>query len=164
VRVGVVGGAGFVGRHVVRHLHETGCEVVTVDVREPSRPVDGARGRHTSHLEPLPRISRWTAKRRVDIDGIWGRDRFVSRAAPTHLVRIERSTDSRPTRCEPLGRMEVLDALLRQTVIPTDVDVARRILSVIAPTARGLRGVRLEIGHDAFGDSGNLDVVERLIS
>ena len=38
VKIGVVGGSGFVGRHVVPRLLASGSEVVTVDVRRPSAP------------------------------------------------------------------------------------------------------------------------------
>lgn len=113
-------------------------------------------------LEALPRLSRWSAKRQVAIEDIWS-DGFASRAAPTHLVQLQRFPEPRPTRVEHLGASEVLSALLHQTVVPADRDTARGILTVLARSARTLRGVRLEIGEDAYRDPGTLDVLEQML-
>jgi hypothetical protein len=113
-------------------------------------------------LEALPRLSQWTAKRQVAIEDIW-HDGVASPAAPTHLVQLRRVRERRPTRVEPLSASEVLAALLRQTVIPADRDTARGILTVLARTARSLRGVCLEIGEDAYRDPAALDVLEQTL-
>jgi hypothetical protein len=113
-------------------------------------------------LEALPPLSRWSAKRQVAIEDVW-RDGVARRAAPTHVVQLQRYPDRRPTRVERLGAREVLSALLRQTVIPADRDAARGILSVLAGAARTVRGVRLEIGEDAYRDPDALDALEQVL-
>ncbi len=113
-------------------------------------------------LEALPRLSRWSAKRQIAIEDIW-RDGFARRAAPTHLVQLHRLQESRPTRVEHLAASEVLSTLLHQTVMPADRDTARGILTVLARSAHTLRGVRLEIGEDAYRDPGTLDVLEQIL-
>jgi len=41
VRVAAVGGAGFIGRHLVRRLIDAGHDVVTIDLRAPADPLPG---------------------------------------------------------------------------------------------------------------------------
>jgi hypothetical protein len=110
-------------------------------------------------LEPLPRLSNWSAKRRVPIEAVWG-ECFAPRAIPTHVVLIRRYPDRRPTRVEPLTASEVLSAVLHQSVVPNDAATARVILGVLARSARRLRGVRFEIGDDAYDDPASLDALE----
>ncbi len=113
-------------------------------------------------LEPLPRLSRWTAKRRVSIEAVWG-DCFATRAVPTHVVMLRRLRERVPLRIESLGAREVLATMLRQTVIPADPTAARHILSVVGGAARSMRGVRFDIGDDAYRDPSALQVLEELL-
>ena len=113
-------------------------------------------------LEPLPRLSSWTAKRRVSIAAVWG-DCFATRAVPTHVVMLRRLRERVPLRIESLGTREVLAAMLRQTVIPADPTAARQILTVVAGAARNMQGVRLEIGDDAYRDPSALQALEGLL-
>ena len=113
-------------------------------------------------LEALPRLSHWSEKRQVAIQDIWS-DGFARRAAPTHLVQLQRFPDRRPSRVEHLGASEVLSTLLHQTVIPTDRETAAGVLNVLARSAHRLRGVRLEIGEDAYRDPATLDVLEQML-
>lgn len=108
------------------------------------------------NLEVLPPLSRWNAKRRVMIDDVWAH-RFADRAEPTHVVSLRRSLERRPARVTPLSRIEVLSALLHQTVIPNDPSAARVILKILAQVARTLRGLRFDIGDDAYSDPSTLD-------
>ena len=100
-----------------------------------------------------------SAKRRVSIAGVWG-DCFADRAVPTHVVSIRRVPECVPTRVDRLAASEVLLTLLRQTVIPADPRTAKGILTVLARSARTLRGVRVEIGDDAYRDPCSLDALE----
>ncbi|MDX2170104.1 MAG: hypothetical protein SF182_23740 [Deltaproteobacteria bacterium] len=111
-------------------------------------------------LERLPRLSPWNAKRSVSIDAVW-RDCFASRAVPTHLVAIQRGRG--PTRVAPLGARQVLTALLRQTVVPGDAATAQQILATLSAATRRLRGVRLELGDDAYADPANLDALDEAL-
>jgi hypothetical protein len=113
-------------------------------------------------LEPLRRLSSWTAKRRVSIAAVWG-DCFATRAVPTHVVVLRRLRERVPPRIESLGAREVLATMLHQTVIPADPTVARQILRVVAGAAQSMRGVRLEIGDDAYRDPSALHVLEELL-
>jgi hypothetical protein len=114
-------------------------------------------------LESLPRLSSWTPKRRVSIAGVWG-DCVADRAVPTHVVLIRRVSACVPTRVERLGPSEVLSALLHQTVVPADPATAKRILTVVARSARTVRGVRVEIGDDVYRDPCSLDALEEQLA
>ncbi len=113
-------------------------------------------------LESLPRLSSWSAKRRVSIAAVWG-DCFATRAVPTHVVVLRRLRESVPPRMESLGPRAVLSALLRQTVIPAEPIAARQILTVLAGAARSMRGLRLEIGDDVYRDPCALQALEELL-
>jgi hypothetical protein len=110
-------------------------------------------------LQRLPPLSRWNAKRRVAIETVWG-DCVELRAVPAWVVVIQRDAGPRPTRVSALSAREVLSALLHQTVVPSDAATAREILAALARTARTMRGLRLQIGADAYADPRNLDVLE----
>jgi len=110
-------------------------------------------------LASRPPISPWSDKRRVCITDVW-QNCFADTATPTHIVLIQRSEERRATRIEGLKTTDVLSALLRQTVIPADAIAARTILDVLARTARSLRGVRFEIGDDAYSHPEALDALD----
>lgn len=109
-------------------------------------------------ITAMPLSSAWTAKRRVPIESIW-QERLVTDAPPTHLVQIQRYPERRPTRVQPLARTEVLGTLLQQTVIPTEPAAAGQIVSTIAALAKQVRGLRLELGEDAYAEARTLDVL-----
>jgi len=52
MRVVVVGGAGFIGRHLARRLHESGHESTTIDRRAVTSPCEGERSIAVDLLEP----------------------------------------------------------------------------------------------------------------
>lgn len=114
------------------------------------------------NLQRRPPLSRWNDKRRVMIEDLWDHC-FTQRAVPTHVVAIRRSLDRRPVRVEPMQPIDVLSALLHQTVIPHDPTAAKTILNVLAQTARTLRGVRFEIGDDAYSDAGTIDTLDAVL-
>lgn len=113
-------------------------------------------------LSNLPLDSVWTPKRRLPIERIWEK-RMVVCAEPTHLVQIQRYPDRRAARAETLSPGEVLSALLHQTVVPIDRRTASQVISVVAALAKQLRGVRLELGMDAYEEPRTLDLIERIL-
>lgn len=113
-------------------------------------------------LDGLPTYSAWTDKRRVRAGAVW-LGAAVESAAPTHVVRLERTVDHSEIRVSPLSNEETLAVLLRQIVIPTHRETARHILSVATETARRLRGISLEVGTEAFGNSGSLEALEEAL-
>lgn len=131
---------------------------------------------HSLHLNPqtrrwfpevgdltrLPTHSVWTNKRRVPIASVY-RDSILTCARPTHFVQIERFADARPARVQTLDAAQTLSGLLRQTVMPTERAAAKQILSVIAPAANRLRGLRLELGNNAYDDPATLKMLEGML-
>ena len=113
-------------------------------------------------LSNLPLDSVWTPKRRLPIDRIWP-ERMVAHAQPTHLIQILRHPDRRPAHAAALSAGEVLSALLHQTVLPADRDAAGQVVAVMAALAKPLRGVRLELGLDAYADPHTLDLIQRML-
>lgn len=100
-------------------------------------------------LRVLPRYSAWTGKRKVAVESIWP-GAMLRQARPTHLVRVERRPELDGVGLARLEPAEVLPALLRQTVIPGDPETARRLLPIMAATARELTGYALSIGRDVY--------------
>jgi hypothetical protein len=113
-------------------------------------------------LERLPRYSAWTDKRKVRATAIWPGIGAL-RARPTRLILLERCAGHSQVRARALTRSEILDALLRQTVIPRDPRRAAPIVRTIAATAGGIGGVRLEIGTGAYAGGAALASIERAI-
>jgi hypothetical protein len=109
-------------------------------------------------LERLPRYSTWTAKRKVKIESIWP-EPAADGAHPTHLLRVRRAPESGGIVHTPLGPGETLTTLLRQVAIPSDRSTASHILSAVAPTARGMRGLDVVVGENAYGRADALDAL-----
>jgi hypothetical protein len=109
-------------------------------------------------LGRLPPYSEWTEKRRVSVEWFWP-GRLARRGQPTDLVRIVRTDE----KCDPvladLEPGEVLSVLLRQTVIPSDRETAKRILEVLAAAAPRIRGFELRVGRNAYANGGGLDEI-----
>ncbi len=110
------------------------------------------------NLAAWPRYSRWTDKRVVGVEKLWP-GRLLDEAAPAGLLQVERSPAGPALALIPLGPAEVLNALLRQVVIPGEAAHARPLLNCVAQTASLLRGARLRVGHNAFAAP---DVAENL--
>jgi hypothetical protein len=109
-------------------------------------------------LSTVPRYSAETEKRKVRIETIWPKG-TVRSGQPTHFVQIVRDPARRGSRVLPLSAHEVLDGLLRQTVIPSDRRIAAQILDIVVPTARRLRGVRFELGEDVYHEPAALSAL-----
>lgn len=100
-------------------------------------------------IDHLPRYSGWTEKRRVPAAAI-APEAMCTAAVPTHLVELRR-VDRPGARVTGLGANDTLSVLLRQTVLPSDAATTKPIVAALGITARRLRGVRLEVGPDAYG-------------
>ena len=113
-------------------------------------------------LDALPRYSAWTNKRRVSVGAIAAAGPLLS-ARPTHVVRVARNAGVRGVRAKPMDAREVLPALLRQIVLPSDRAVCQWTLSETGLALRGVRGVTLEIGDDAYHNDGWLESIEKAL-
>ena len=100
-------------------------------------------------LEPLPRYSVWTEKRKVCIEDIWP-GKTALQGSPTHLVSIFQDKTVDGIKLTPLSANDVLSTLLRQTVIPTHRHTAQYLVDTIAKTANSLTGIAVRIGTDAY--------------
>ncbi|MFN2449586.1 MAG: hypothetical protein ABR508_07325 [Candidatus Baltobacteraceae bacterium] len=123
--------------------------------------LDPATGRwfDLRDLASLPRYSAWTDKRRVHLDRVRpGAAR--PHARPTHIVEVARTAAHAGIRSAPMTVSQSAAALLRQIVLPCDAPVARWTLTQTMAALRGMRGVRLEIGQDAYRSSGWLAGIE----
>jgi hypothetical protein len=114
-------------------------------------------------LERLPVYSAWTEKRRVSIDSVWPGG-TVAGGRPTHIVQLDRSETYQGVRVLPLAQREILPTLLRQTVLPSDRGVTSQMLRTIADATRDLRGLRIEVGRDAYRDSACLEAFEAALT
>lgn len=113
-------------------------------------------------LERLPAYSSWTDKRKVSVGDIW-RGRVSLRTEPTHLIRLERRDDVDGVVVRELDRSELLPVLMRQTVIPTDREVARQILEVLAALSSHLEGFHVQVGTDAYKDAEGVAALEKAL-
>jgi len=114
-------------------------------------------------LEPLPRYSVWTEKRKVAIEDIWP-GRTATDDAPTHLVSIVQDETVGGIAVSPLTQKDILSILLRQTVIPTHRETASHIVRSIAATANQLKGVTARLGPNAYESSNALIPLEEALS
>ncbi len=114
------------------------------------------------NLDALPRYSAWTNKRRVSV-GTIASDVTLSSARPTHVVRVLRSPGLGGVRATPMEPRDILPALLRQIVLPCDRAVCQWILSETGSAVRGVRGITLEIGDDAYHSAAWLDTIEEAL-
>lgn len=113
-------------------------------------------------LTRLPRYSAWTDKRKVRIQDVWP-SATLDRGEPTHLIELDRSAEFEGIRIEPLPRAEILPRLMRQTVIPRDRGLARRLMATIATAAPRLRGLRVVVGNGAHADPAGLDALDEAL-
>jgi hypothetical protein len=112
------------------------------------------------NIAQSPRYSRWTDKRIVRIADVWS-DRLLERAFPVGLLQVERGENG--ISFEPLDRINTLNTLLRQVVIPSDPEHARPLVSCIAHTAAKLNSARLKIGNEAFTDPSTMERMEEFL-
>ncbi|MFN2175559.1 MAG: hypothetical protein ACK2U3_06375 [Anaerolineales bacterium] len=106
-------------------------------------------------LEHLPEYSVWTPKRRVPIGSIWP-DQVLYAGRPTHLAKVTRDESIKGFKLGKLQEDEVLELLLRQTVIPKDRITAGRLLATLTRVSQKISGVLIQIGEDAYSDTNGL--------
>jgi hypothetical protein len=111
-------------------------------------------------LYALPRQSFYSEKRRVNLEDFWPK-KGIRAGRPSHLLQIARGGQTAGIKVKRLEGIDVLSALLRQTVIPTNVEIANKVLSVMVETAKHLRGFGVEIGEDAYSDADCLAPLEK---
>lgn len=111
-------------------------------------------------LEQLPIYSEWTEKRKVRPETIWP-GCTVEHAHPTHLVQVERLETGGSVQVVEMSREKLVGTLLRQTVIPSDAEIASPILNTVARVASSLSGLEVSIGEDAYAAP---DCLEPLLS
>ena len=114
-------------------------------------------------IDGLPRYSAFTNKRRVSIGTICPISPMIESAAPTHVVRVIRDCAIAGVSASPMRAHEVLPALLRQIVIPSEPEAARWIVGETAACAAKMRGVELRVGDDAYGSAGWQQAFEEAI-
>jgi hypothetical protein len=100
-------------------------------------------------ISHLPKYSVWTNKRRVPVTQL-RHQAPLTNACPTHLIQVVRNDDHNAIKIAPLKSSEILSQLMRQTVIPNHSPTARSILSTVAELAGTLKGLRVEVGKDAY--------------
>ncbi len=100
-------------------------------------------------LASLPRYSAWTPKRRVRLDSVRPGAAVFS-ARPTHVVSVSRSAECGTIRSSPLTAAERSSTMLRQIVLPAERETAQWILSQTVVGSMQLKGVQIEVGHDAY--------------
>jgi hypothetical protein len=113
-------------------------------------------------LERLPRYSVWTEKRKVSISSIWSHAPAHA-AKPSVLISLRRNNDISNAVVARLHEDDILETLLRQTVIPADRGTARDIVSTVARAATRLRGLTVEVPTDAYRDPHFLVALESAI-
>ena len=113
-------------------------------------------------LEQLPRYSVWTEKRKVSISSIWSHAPAQT-AKPTVLIALRRNDDVTHAVIAPLREEDVMETLLRQTVIPADRATAGEIVSTVARAAGRLHGLSVEVPTDAYRDPQFLVALESAI-
>jgi hypothetical protein len=117
----------------------------------------------TARVGELAAYSRWTPKRKVDIESLWP-GATEQRAVPTILLRLTRGTGTQaaPILLSPMAPQQVIDAISRQTVIPQDRAAAAAILPAVMGLSQQLRGWTMTVSPEAYRDPGCLGIIEEL--
>lgn len=101
-----------------------------------------------------------SVKRRIKLQAVWP-DGGTPMGIPTDLVVLQRPVGAVGIDIARLGPDRVLEALIRQTAIPNDPDLARAILATLLAAASRCRGWQIAVGHEAYADSRALDELAR---
>jgi hypothetical protein len=114
-------------------------------------------------ISALAPYSRWTPKRKVRIESLWpGATR--RQAMPTVLLKLRRVSQGAPIAIAPLTAQEVLQALARQTVIPSDRQAAAMMLRAIMQLSAQMRGWIVSVSPETYGDPEHLGFLDELLA
>jgi hypothetical protein len=139
-------------------------EVVVAAVKHTLN-VDPAAGKwftEVGDLTGLPIYSEWSPKRRVRLSRLFP-EAAASVMLPTHVVALSRVAADAQLTVTPMEGADTIATLLRQTVIPTEPNVARFITRTVASLATNVRGLRVALPDDVYSDPSALDSVERAL-
>ncbi len=113
-------------------------------------------------IDALPRYSAWTEKRRVSLNALRS-NAAALHARPTHIVSVERNRTSPEILFHAMDRAQTAATLLRQIVLPADPIAARALMTEAMRLVAHVKGVRLQVGNDAYAHDGWLASVERAL-
>ena len=102
-------------------------------------------------LSHLPRYSAWTEKRRLRVEDFWP-GALKPAATPKRVVRVVRDESIATWSLRSLPAQQTLSVILSQVVVPTDVRVARAVITTISRLASDVTGIELRVGPHAYDD------------
>jgi hypothetical protein len=107
-------------------------------------------------LAEVAPYSEGSAKRRQTIEGRWPGGTALEMTA-TDLLVLDRTDARCGIIATPLATSDVVAALLRQTVVPSDRTVGAMIVRTLGALAVSLRGWHVAVGQDAYEGPDPLD-------
>ena len=113
-------------------------------------------------LDALPRYSAWTEKRRVHLNMLRP-GASAAAAQPTHIVSVTRNAGTRSVTWSAMNPAQTASALLKQIVLPDDIEVGRWTLKKATAMLPFVRGINLEVGNDVYSSSTWLQRVEEAL-
>lgn len=142
--------------------HEGGTPVLSSLLQTFNLDPASRRWFDLGDIDALPRYSAWTEKRRVSLSALRS-GAAALRAQPTHIVSVERNRTSPQILFSSMDRAQTAATLLRQIVLPSDPIAARALMTEAMRLVARVKGVRLQIGDDAYAHDGWLASVERAL-
>ena len=113
-------------------------------------------------LAEVAPYSEGSPKRRQPIEDRWPAGTALE-MAPTDLLVLDRTDERCGIVATPLSTAEVAGALLRQTVVPRDPEMAAPVVRALGALAVRVRGWRVVLGRDAYEGPEPLDRLEETL-